>query len=260
MINLNVNIIGSEKNSIVGYSASAQAVIDLMTGLSTDQKNAIADFVDVQVASGNWALLDVFQFYALGSTNGLKDWKGIYNATNPNGYSFVSGGVDIPGSGTGIVTNYNPATGVKWQTRNAVEGAYVYSNDSITDQNTLIGGIAGGYLVQRTSASRLDFTINAAIRQIVTYPNGWETGLWTAVLEQDTTFEKVRVFKNGVDLGVGNSYTAVERNDTVRVGGKGSGFVAHDGIISGYYAGAGDGFNVPNFATSYTQLLSALGL
>lgn len=245
------------------YSSDAQAVFALMSGLTPTQKNAMATFIDGCVSDGNWTLLDVFQFYTLGATNGLKNWiSSSYNATNPDGYSFVASGIDITATGQGIVTNYNPTTGAKWTQRNAVEGVYVYANDSTTDQRILICGSSNTiYLYQRTVASRIDYlSLNGLAKQVAGYANGFVKGLWSGQLIESGANDFLRVYLDGTSQGDGTTSGTAERNETVHIGGRPTTPTTFDGRISLYYAGAGDGFNVAAFSTRVNTLLTAFGV
>lgn len=254
------------------YSAEAQAVFTNIGGaLSTSVKNAIAAFVDAEVAAGRWTThLDVFQLYgtALGSeSQGLKNWiSSSFTATNPNGHTAGVTGYDFSGSGTsGLSTGYNPTTGTKWTSTNAIQGVYVNRNDSTTDQRVLLGFTSTANVwFQRTVANRLDFIgttmNNAPTRQITSYPSGWEQGLWTSRIELDTGNYKQRVFKNGTDLGAGSTNVTSETNATILLGGINTSANQYDGVISAYYAGAGTGFDVAAFYTNFNTLITALGV
>lgn len=256
-----------------GYSSEAQTVFTNIGGtLSTSVKNAIAAFVDAEVAAGRWTTyLDVFQLYgtALGSeSQGLKNWiSSSFTATNPNGHTAGVTGYDFSGSGTsGVSTGYNPTTGSKWTATNAIQGVYVNRNDSTGDQNILLGFTnTSNVWYQRTIASRLDFlgpTMNSVpVRQITSYPNGWEQGLWTSRLEFESgSSYRQRVYKNGNDLGTLTAGVPSETNATIFIGGVNSSSTPFDGVISAYYAGAGTGFNISGFYTNFLTLITTLGV
>lgn len=250
---------------VASYSADAQAVFALMSSLTPTQKEAMAAFIDGCVSDGNWTLLDVFQFYGLGATDGLKNWKSAsFIATNPSGYSFATGGIDIPGTGNGVLTNYNPtnAAATNWAARNALEMVYVYTNDETTDQDILVGGTGVIYTYQRTVASRIDFlSVNGSARQVTGYGSGFVRGLWTARLVESGLSDTLQVYVDGVDKGTGAGTVTVERNDTARVGGRSdSATSTFNGIVTLYGAGAGDGFDVPAFSTRLDTMIAALGL
>lgn len=255
------------------YSAEAQAVFTNIGGtLSTSVKNAIATFVDAEVAAGRWTThLDVFQLYgtALGSeAQGLKNWiSSSFTATNPNGHTAGVTGYDFSGSGTsGVLTNYNPTTGSKWTSTNSLLGVYVNRNDSTADQKILLGFTnSANVWYQRTVANRLDFlgTVmnNVGTAQKTTYASGWEQGLWTGQLEFVASNYQARYYKNGTDIGPGTGVpTPTETNTAIVVGGINTTATPFDGVLSAFYAGAGTGFNVAAFYTNFNTLITALGV
>lgn len=255
------------------YSSDANTVFTNIGGtLSTPVKNAIATFVDAEVAAGRWSQLDVFQIWgtALGSeSQGLKNWKSStdFHATNPNGHTATAQGYDFAGSGTsGILTGYNPTTGTNWTATNAMIGIYVRTNDSTADQKNLLGiGTGTVGWTQRTVASRLDFmgaVINAVgTAQKTVYANGWEQGLWTAEEEIVAAGPQYtqRIRKNGVDLGLGSGAVPVELNNSFYIGGLNNSTTPYDGVITGFFAGAKFA-SVSNFYTNYLTLLTSLGI
>lgn len=254
------------------YSADAQAVFTNIGGtLTTSVKNAIATFVDAEVAAGRWTThLDVFQLYgtALGSeAQGLKNWiSSSYTATNPNGHTATVNGYDFSGSGTsGVLTNYNPTTGAKYTATNATQMVYVNRNDSTADQKVLLGysGIDGWY--QRTVASRLDFlqvvNNNLAAVQVAGYANGYTQGLYEGILEDvGGGSYRIRFYQNGSSIGVSGSSVPTELNQSMIVGGKNNTSTPFDGVISCYAAGAGTGFSASEFYTNFLTLITALGV
>ena len=100
------------------YSNEAQAVIDRMTGLTVPQSDAIAAFVDAEVANGNWALTDEMYCFALGATNGVRGWKAINGSLTggtftANGLSFGAGEAAYFDTGVdaAAATNYGDTNG-----------------------------------------------------------------------------------------------------------------------------------------------------
>lgn len=116
--------------SSLGYSAEAQSVFDNISAaggsLTVTEKDAIAKYVDSEVAVGNFAKRDEIQCPALSdSTAKRAGWKGIANAT---------GGVD---NTKGIRTNSGPiATNIilssltQYTLNDSTVEVYSYSNAS----------------------------------------------------------------------------------------------------------------------------------
>jgi hypothetical protein len=110
--------LSGSSGGVITYSTEAQSVFDLMVDeLTTNQKNAIAKFIDHQVAASNWdaAKTKINRFFCLGglsAANALVDWTGRENASlisTPvwnidDGYTTTDTAV--------INTNYIPSTDV----------------------------------------------------------------------------------------------------------------------------------------------------
>ncbi len=95
-----------------GFSSDAQAVFDLMdSDPPAALKTLMATFIDSQVLSGNFALLDCFQFYAMDTVaNAVINWIGNFS----NGLLVNSpihdpfDGITGDGVNQDINTQYNP--------------------------------------------------------------------------------------------------------------------------------------------------------
>lgn len=255
------------------YSAEAQAVFTNIGGtLSTSVKNAIAAFVDAEVAAGRWTThLDVFQLYgtALGSeSQGLKNWiSSSYTAQNNDSYTASANGYLMNTvNHKGVATNYNPTTGTKWTQTNAIHGVYVNRNDSTTDQRVLLGYTSNNMWYQRTVASRLDFLApgmnNLNVCQVAGYANGYTQGLYTSVQEISGGGPNYlqRIYVNGSSVGTGTASLPTELNQSILVGGIGGTGAPFQGILSCYFAGAGTGFSVSGFYTNFLTLITTLGV
>lgn len=244
------------------YSPAAQAVFSLMSGLTTGEKDAMAAFIDSQVASGNWDLLGCYQDYELLTfANARIDWKGNFNGEA----SLVSGTSQVPKQGLaftgsqtrGFSTGYNPNSDAKWFNNNAIIGCYVRNNGSTDDQRAIIGG-SGGTLImwQRTVASRLDFLlINNLSKQAGSHPNGFLSNTHYTVTQRVTN--TIEPFENTTSLGTATG-TAAKTNTSIFVGGRADGGANFLGTIGCYYAGTGVGFDIANFITNRNILIAAL--
>lgn len=85
-----INISGSVEAGDI-FSLDAQAVFDLMdTELSNALKLIISTFVDSQVLSGNWALINQFLVVLDTENNSLIDWTGTQNALAVNSPTFTA--------------------------------------------------------------------------------------------------------------------------------------------------------------------------
>lgn len=103
----------SNKSFNQDYSLESQAVFALMTTQPTTAEKIIwNDFINRQVANGNWRRLQVFQLRAAeNADNGLRDWKGNAHGTN-NGATHSPGvGYTYDGVSQYINTGFTPSTG-----------------------------------------------------------------------------------------------------------------------------------------------------
>ena len=254
------------------YSAAAQTVFTNIGGtLSPSVKNAIATFVDAEVAAGRWSNLDVFQLYgtALGSeAQGLKNWvSSSFAATNPNGLTASVNGYTFAASSSGILTNYNGTTGTNWTSTNAFMGAYVNSNGSTTDQRLLIGNSASTAVwYQRTVASRLDFINSAGFNGLATiqlagYANGFTQGLYCEKQIGSGASTAAELYKDGSLVATSSTTSPVESNVSYYIGGQsGGGGAPWVGVLSAFVAGSGSGFSVPQFSSNFLTLITTLGV
>jgi len=154
-------------NFLKPTSPTAQAVIDLMdTDPPVALKNIMAVFIDSQVASGNWALMDCFQFYAMDTAaNAVINWIGNFS----NGL-LVNSPVHDPFDGiTGdgitqfITTQYNPTDdGINVGQDNLMTGVFCVDNLDVRTIKYLFGNGASTFILMRQSVTptRLEYFIN----------------------------------------------------------------------------------------------------
>lgn len=150
----------------VTFSAEAQAVIDLMTGLTGTEKNAIATFVDAEVLNGNWNS-NYDEFYCFGlvtEANALVGWKGIKTATN-NGATKTANGFVFDGTSDWINSNWAPSVdGVKFTLDDALSGVFLYDGASLATNDLLFGTndtVKGARVrINHSSANQLKWAVN----------------------------------------------------------------------------------------------------
>jgi hypothetical protein len=137
-------------------SSEAQAVLDRMTALSTRETDAIINFVDSLVASGDWAnIFDIWAF-SLNGSDYLTGWQ-------RDKFSLVSGITHTPGTGithadasSHMSLAIGPANLRNWNNTGSSMGGWCLSATS-TGSNADYGGTASGagigdwYFRNRTS-------------------------------------------------------------------------------------------------------------
>ena len=236
-----------------GFSPEAQAVINRMTGLTNDEKNAIATFVDAEVLNGNYALYDEFWCYGLTTAaNALTGWL-TKTATN-NGATKTVNGFSFDGITDYVDTNFTPSIdAVKFTSSDCLAGAYQYQK--IGD-----GCVFGSFQSAPNRVTQLfNFSINAAA---INAPIGIDSGILAdntlAVLSRPDN----KLYKNGVSANMLSATEAALTSIPFYVGcrnSNGSPANFSGGVISTFIIGAGNGFNHLGHNTNINTLLTSLG-
>jgi hypothetical protein len=200
------------------YSAEAEQVFSVMSGLTSEEKALMAEAIDDWVAGGHWTLIGEIQIYGLWTeANALKGWKGVFNASKQGSASFVTKqGFDIT-SLNFIRTNFL-ATAPGFSQNDGFVGTYIVSNaDTATSGRRLVNsfGTSDVELNQEPGSLRLRFAMNSntqsiysgesffsnesyyeAVRSISTHQAIWKDGLQL----QSTAVVSVGEFQNVVDI------------------------------------------------------------
>lgn len=171
--------VGPILRKVSAFSPEAQAVIDRMTGLTGNEQNAIATFVDAEVLNGNWDLIDDYFCFALTSeANSLTGFK-LKTASKVGTVTHSSKGFET-GDGTidsYIESNYNPvsdfvagvthyAEGPPRDWANAFVGGFIFSKDNTG--GTFVDNIGGTtahktLALDRTDRVRINYQINDTV-------------------------------------------------------------------------------------------------
>lgn len=246
-----------------GFSPEAQAVINRMTGLTTDEENAIAAFVDAEVLNTNWALIDEFWCFGLVTeANALTGWLNK-TATN-NGATKVSTGFSLDGSTDWINTNFTPSIdGINYILNDALFGAYVKTDNNPGGSSRTLMGYAGDLsarsLMNRGAGANLSFEVNrnpaGGNTSIANYGN---ENLYLAVREASNSS---KLYLNG-SLDSSDSSSSINlTNGDFEIGSLiGGTFGNFQGIISSSLIGAGIGFDHSGHNTNLNTLLTSLGV
>lgn len=244
-----------------GYSAAAQAVIDRMSGLAAGEADAIAVFVDAEVANGNWALIDEFFCFGLTSeANALTGW--ISKTATNNGATKVSTGFSfVSASSQYIDSNFNPSTdGNNYTLNDALIGSYIYE-DNVTGNIASAISFAAPFSSIRLNSSAKVIRINDNVNL------SFADNINKALLVASRTASNARhVYVNGVNSNSDAQVSAspvcdqvipIGANQPAAGGGKNFFF---EGILSSFIIGAAIGFNHSAHNTNLTTLLTSLGV
>lgn len=250
-----------------GISAEAQAVINRMTTPSTVEENAIANFVDTLVASGDWGLIDEFQFNQMDSEiNSLVGWKGVANATNNNATWGKPTGFVLDGSTAWINSNFNPATqSTNYLLNSGLLGVGIVNKRNNTVTTNLIGSrdvdvnsilIADLLGTNGKVDIRLQSNSTSQTSNNYTFPVG--NILFTRNLSSQAS-----IILNGIEV----SNIASTRNTEIPNNPISIGAFNNNGSISGHYDAdfgyfiiGGIGINITNLNNAINQLKTDLGL
>lgn len=237
-----------------GFSAEAQAVIDLMTGLTNDEKNFIATYVDAEVSNGNWSSnYDEFWCYGLISeANSLIGWKGLKTATN-GGATKTANGFSFNGSSDYIDTNFKPSVdGVNFTQNDALAMSYTYDG---LGKTAFVFDSFDGTNSKRTGMRETGFSINGVI-------------VADAISLADE--EQIGVVRDGADYYLmRDGAVSLSRNTTsdgltasnIILGARGDKTTAfYDGDLSYFVVGSEIGFDHSDHFTNLNTLLTSLGV
>jgi hypothetical protein len=249
------------------YSVAAAAVFALMPdAIGTALKNAMATFIDSQVTSGNWTLLDCFQFYGLNTEiNSLKDWKGNFNASLVNGANWNSGSnVNTDGVNDYVDTGFIPSSATKYLQDNARTGVWVKTWGHAAGVTKILFGCGDGTRftsLAESSANVLNRTMNststsASYNGETVFSNGALYEI-KRVASTTSTLEK-----NGSNVD-SDSQTSNGRPTTrIYLGARnnnGTADLFSNSQFICFYAGQGTTFDAANFYSNLQTLISTVG-
>jgi len=84
--------------------------------------------------------------------------------------------------------------------------------------------------------------------------------LYTVKEEFSVSNYRQLVYRNDTLIGTGTIAAPTEINAEIRVGGRGDSSTPFDGVLSVYFAGAGNGFDVAAFYANFLTLITNLGV
>ncbi len=249
------------------FSSEAQAVFDLMpTDPPPALKNAMAIFIDSQVASGNFALLDVFQFYGMDTeANALIDWIGTIDAINVNSTTFVANNFFSPDGATKYINaGFTPTIhGSNFVRNSAVLGAYLVANRTAGNK-TFLGELTS------TPGTRRDYVRKNA-GNIIWQVNADGNEAFAADYIDESLYLIFRtgsvtgdLFRNAVSIDPISDASLAPLSDKPSFIGAlnndGSAAEFTDCDVACFVAGGGAGFDQSNFFNNLLIMLQTLGI
>ncbi len=243
-----------------GFSAAAQDVFDLMpTDPPVALKNIMAVFIDSQVASGNFALMDCFQFYAMDTAaNAVINWIGNFS----NGL-LVNSPVHDPFNGiTGdgitqfITTQYNPTVdGINVSQDNILMGVFCVDNLDVRTIRYLFGNGVVTFILMRQSVipTRLEYFVNESTAGSLGTEVFQDNTLVSAERFEAAT-KRIRVDGVSATASIASTGFANDDIDVLAQGG-----LSHlNAKVASFYTSASTigGFDYDNFRTNHATLIT----
>ena len=249
-----------------GYSPTAQFTLNRLSGLTVDQSDNIAKFIDSQAGaeggSGNWEKFKVFFFFgALGASNAPIGW--LLKTGSNNGATYTNDGYSFSGGPDEYFdTMYNPTSDPGLYTVNdCLLMCYVKTNDNTLTNKTIVGA-ANGFSYLRQTGTVIQYPTNTSNQ-----PNNNDEGAFAADSLYTTTRDgtTVRLFKNTTEaLPTGTDVGGQLTSNNFAVGARRSGADTivdeYEGTITMVAFGSQAGFNLSNFKSNFDTLLTDLGI
>ena len=252
-----------------GFSAETQAVFSIMpdfASMSDGLKYPMNTFINSQVASGNWPLLDEFQFYGMNSeANALRGWKGYATATKVNSPTWNSGSnYELDGGGKYLNTGIRPSTAAGATQNDTMFFVWIKNWFHLAGSTRVIMGCQNAtsvsYLAQ-SSANQINRVCNSA-NTIAGYntESVFSNSSLYVVAREDSG--NVKLYKNGVQVDTDAVTSNGEVNLDLFLGARNNNSTADlfancQVIACGY--GRAVGFNHSNFYTNLQTLINTLG-
>ncbi len=241
-----------------GFSSEAQAVFDLMdTDPDPALKILMATFIDSQVLSGNFALMDFFQFYAMDTAaNAVINWIGNYsNGLLVNSPTFDAfDGITGDGATEYIDTQYNPTNdGVNVGQDDIQVGVWVVDNLDGAGEQFLFGG-STLIRVKQQATPRLQGALSTASFNTFQANLFLDNTLYT--IKRVDALNQIGI-ENSAEISAAQASTGVETVDIKVLKGQAGNINAK--VACGYAAGA-VGFNTTNFHSNLSTFITAAAL
>ena len=224
----------------------------------------MAAFIDSQVASGNWSLIDCFQFYAMDTAaNAVIDWKGNSNGTLINSPTFDAYDfIQTNGSSSRIDSGFVPsADGVNFTQNDCLMGVYIISDDD--DQANdyyAFGGVATAQLgvLYFQVANSLRYRVNASAVSTTAITSFNANKLYSIGRENSSAIQKLYEGSTQVDSEADASSGIC--SEEISIGCRNANATRKDfmaGKYVCYYAAAGNGnFDLADFNTNLNTLIT----
>jgi len=228
--------------------------------LSDKEKQAIAVFVDSNVLSGNWDLMDSFAHFGLQDpVNALWDWKRKVSMTN-NGAIYNPGvGFAFDGVSAYIDSTYNPLIdGVNFQLNDALAGCFITEIGIIsTGQPQILSSsnnVFNGFIGTRASDQITTYSINGSGFRDSNTPIGTLSNSLIIATDRETN---TQFYQNGTLKDTSNIQGSYIVNNNIRIASD-YGNNAIEITLSSFIAGATIGFNHQEYYNNLVQLNAKL--
>jgi hypothetical protein len=252
---------------LVGFSAAARAVFgNMVTQPPLTMKMTMADFIDAEVADGNWPQ-DEYQFYSLDTqANSLQGWRGVANGTAVNAPTWNTlEGFLFNGSTQYVDTNFAPSVdGINFVQNDGLLGCYILDNLEVGGTHALFGGRDSGALkrTQSFQSGQINASINSDGGLIHTGETIYADTSLYVVGRLDSANEKL--YKNGVNIETDAVTSSGLTGSNIYVGaindGTPAAIVHINAKIIDFRIGPNIGFNHAAHNTNLNIFLTALGI
>lgn len=254
------------------YSADATTMFALMPDeLSVSLKNATAIFIDSQVASGNWALIREFQFYAMNTqVNTYKGWKGIYNASSsPTAITWNAGSNFQPnGISMYLNTGYTPSADATVTQNNVVVGCLVKEwNVADANQKALFGAVSSSNSLVLLSGNTtntlvrgLNNNVSNAAADTYTGEGTFAAGHLYEIVRIDSS--NTQLYKQGSQIDTDAKASAGRPAQPMYIGARnntGTADLHASCKVIAWFVANSIGFNHADFETNLQTLKTAVG-
>lgn len=237
------------------FSVESLAVFARMPNLLLmPEKIAINNFVNSQVLSGNWSLIDDFANYKLqDENNALTGWK-LKTQIAVNAPTFTSGsGFTLNGTTQYIDSNYNPSIDkISLSQTDAFLCAFL---NTYTVNHYFLGYPSSDKIrVLLSSALKLSGICNGSKPNDAFYGSLGNNKLW-GVARVNGGADQLGIV-NGAEFNQQANANQPLQNENILIGASNSDYMACS--VGGFVIGGYNGFDISNFYTNLAILNSAL--
>lgn len=252
------------------YTEARKTLGRLRHSMTGAEQAAIIRFINSQVASGNWAMIDEFFCFAMTNENNAREsWTSNIQINRVNGPNYVTGGYDYDTSSTYNSSSVRLGSETEHYTNdNGFIGCYIYAHVEDTDLSTFFMGVEHSGLATRilhhgNDSNTIEVSVNSDTAILNTGFDYYDIAghayyavardgvqeFWRDGIKQPVTGTVTASgIPDGYDLYMGTTNNAGTSRTTRR----------HTGTA--YWIGGGAGFDVLDWNNNLMVLLSELGV